>query len=252
MYKVSLIFIAFTLIVFSSCSIVKREAKSKGFEPGMKTDKFLNEISDNNLLNENFRFDRVKVIMTEGGETRRFTANIRYSREQKFLVSVRIIASIEIARIYVDENTIIVLDRFNRNYLTGNTGDLLAKYGLNWNDFPLMFGDLPETATSPDKIKCVNGKVNVALNTIYGNYQAGFDCSMKKLTRLEGKSSQYAINMEFSDFSNSREALYPTNSLFRETKSGTRIDFNFSGYSGFNGIIEKPEKPTRYDIGKIR
>lgn len=251
MHKIGIIFIAFSLMVLSSCSVIKKQAKSGESESDIKSSKFLKEVSGNNLTNSGFRFDRVRVIMTEGGETRRFTANIRYSNEEKFLISVRIISAIELLRIYVDENNIIILDRINRSYLSGATKDVLGKYGMNWNDFPLMFGDLPVTSTSKDKIKCINGKANMALNTLNGNYQVVFDCSMKKLIRVEGASSQYSINMDFKDFSSTREALFPSNSVFKENKTNTRLEFNFSGYSGYNGTIEIPEKPTKYDRGKL-
>ena len=218
----------------------------------MKTEKFLKEVSVKNITESSFRFDRVRVVISEGGETRRVTANIRYSNDGKILVSVRIIASIEIARIYADEYDIIVLDRLNRIYSTGQTADILAKYGLTWNDLPLLFGDLPQKTVSSVKVRCISGKATFPVNTITGSYNAGFDCELKKLIRLEGRSDLYSINMDFNDFNNTREVVFPANIVFNENKSGTRLEFSFSGYSGYNGVIERPDKPSRYDTGKMK
>lgn len=252
MYKVRFIYIALTLIFLSSCSVFKRPVATREGESDMKTGRFLREVSVKNITDNSFRFDRVRVVMTEGGETRRFTANIRYSNDGILLVSVRIIASIEIARIYLDEANLIVLDRLNRIYSTGSTSDILAKYGLNWYDLPLLFGDLPQKAVSSYKIRCIAGKATFPISTITGSYNAGFDCALKKLVKLEGTSPLYSINMDFSDFNNTRDVLFPANIVFMENKSGVKLEFSFSGYSGFNGIIENPDKPSRYDTGKIK
>lgn len=252
MWKYKLISVLTLIMVFSSCSVFKRTAGDGREVKSIRTERFLEDVNNRNITKKGFRFDRIRVVMNEGGETRRFTANIRYSNDGKMLVSVRIIASIEVARIYIDENKIVILDRLNRIYSEGETGSVLAKYGMSWDIMPFLFGDLPSSVVSGERVKCIGGRTNLILNQGSDTYSAGFDCIRGKLTDLSGASGKYSINLNYSGFEASGNIMYPENIRFMENNGVMTLDLSLSGYSEYTGIVEPMEKPSRYDTGRLR
>lgn len=252
MRKIKLISVLAWVLILSSCSVFRRTATDERENIYLRTERFLEDVNDNNVTNRGFRFDRIRVVMNEGGETRRFTANIRYSSEEKMLISVRIIASIEVARIYIDESRIIILDRLNRIYSEGETGAVLGRYGLSWEIMPFLFGDLPSGAVSGERIKCTGGTASLILNLGSENYAAGFDCIRGKLKDLRGATEKYSISMDFREFTTSGKVVYPENIRFREDNAVMTLDLTLSGYSEYTGNIEAVDKPSRYDTGRLR
>lgn len=251
MYKVRLLYILVTLLVLGSCSVFKGPESDRRGDISMRTERFLEEVSSKNLTNEGFRFDRIRVVMEAAGETRRFTANIRYDKNGTMLVSVRIIASIEVARIYLDKERIVVLDRLNRIYTSGETAVVLKKYGLNWDMIPLLFGDLPNGLVSEQRINCVGGTANLMLEKGSDNYNAGFDCNQGKLISLTGSSESFSVSISFKDFIREGSRVYPENIFFNETKSLIAMELSMAGYSGFDGLNTIPDQPSRYDKGRM-
>lgn len=251
MYKLRLLLIVGTSLLLSSCSVFRApESESRG-DMSIRTSRFLQEVSGRNLTNKGFRFDRIRVVMDAAGEKRRFTANIKYDQKGTMLVSVRIIASIEVARIYIDQERIIVLDRLNRIYTTGETETVLKKYGLSWDMVPLLFGDLPDGFASGQRIKCVSGTANLMLAKGSDNYTAGFDCNQGKLINFAGASGNFSVNISFNDFISEGKATFPENVLFREDNSVMEIELSMAGYSGYDGINSVPDRPSRYENGRL-
>ncbi|MCA1757386.1 MAG: DUF4292 domain-containing protein [Bacteroidales bacterium] len=252
MRKVKLISVLAGIFILSSCSVFRRTAADERKNINVRTEQFLEDVNGRNVTNKGFRFDRIRVVMNEGGETRRFTVNIRSDSEGKMLVSVRIIASIEVARIYIDKNKIIILDRLNRIYSEGETREVIGKYGLSWDIMPFLFGDLPSGAGSGERVRCIGGKASLILNLGKDSYVAGFDCLLGKLTDLRGTIENNSISMNFEDFIASGNAMYPENIRFREDNAVMTLDMSLSGYSEYTGIVEPLEKPSRYDTGRLR
>jgi hypothetical protein len=251
MYKIRLAYILVSILLLASCSVFKGPERVKRDDVSYRTERFLEEVGNKNITNQGFRFDRIRVVMDSGGETRRFTASIRYDQKGTMLVSVRIIASIEVARIYLDSERIVILDRLNKIYTTGNTSEVLKKYGMKWDMIPLLFGDLPNGFVSAQRIKCVNGTANLMLEKGDDNYSADFECSQGKLMNFSGSSGIFSASISFQDFIEEANSVYPQSIFFREAKSVISMELSMAGYSGYEGFNSVPERPSRYDNGRM-
>lgn len=251
MYKLRLFYIVGIALLLNSCSVFKSPEKERMEDMSLRTSRFLQEVSGNNLTNHGFRFDRIRVVMDAAGEKRRFTANIKVDQRGTMLVSLRIIASIEVARVYIDNERVVVLDRLNRIYSTGETDKVLAKYGLRWDMMPLLFGDLPEGFITGQRIRCVSGKADLLLRKGVESYNAGFDCNKEKLTSFTGSSGIYSVNIMFRDFIKEGTTFYPENISFMEERSVMKVELSMAGYSEFSGTNSMPDKPSRYENGRI-
>ena len=139
MQKVAILIIITFLI--SGCSTLRRQSKvvPEG-EPSLEVS--LNNIMQKNLTKYNFNVQKAEIQYIEEGRNINMIASLKYRSDGKYLASVRSITGIEIARIFISKDTILVNDRINKKLYYGSTDYLEEKYGISADAIPLLFGDL--------------------------------------------------------------------------------------------------------------
>lgn len=244
----------FTMIV-SSCAGLKRAATNGDSMGGsFEAKKFYGEVGKLNLTGENFRFDRVKVESRNNDETIRFSGNIRYSKEGKILFSARTIGNIELARLYLDNERIIIVDRINRVYSTGNTSDYLERYGLSWNDIIILFGDLPQEVVQAGRVRCENGFSESEAVIAGRKATITMDClnkKMKEISVTEGGNRLGELVAIFSEIRSADNVVYPALVSVAAGSAKFGLEIEYDRYKEFDGIIKRPERPSGYEIMKL-
>jgi hypothetical protein len=253
MFKIKIGIILLITFSISSCSILKRGASGVGNRDGVYRGAFLlRDIRENNLSNESFRIDRMRVLFENESSRHRFSGNIKYLKEGKIIFSARVIAGIEVARIYLDRNDIVVIDRINRIYYSGETNLILSKYGLSWSDIVVLFGDLPPDLYAPDRVKCQNDSLSLIASR--NSVDIGFvvNCQSLKLLNIKsGDKNSGVVTTQFSDEKRVNGFVYPGSVKVVDSKDRFDLDITYDEVSEYSGSFEKPGVPGGYEIEKL-
>ena len=80
----------------------------------------------------------------------------------KYLVSIKSNTGIEIARIYLTEDSVMLNDRLNKKLYYGSASDLKKKYGLTTAILPVIIGDYVNDGKSDEESQnCIDGRLNI-------------------------------------------------------------------------------------------
>ncbi len=202
MYKIVLI--TFVLTLITSCSVLKKSGANRhaiqteniNSEPDVK-------LKERNLSENSFYIQKAEVEIRRGGERERFIASWKYEISGQSLISIRTKTGIEVARIYIDRDTVLVNDRINRILYYGKPGFIKRNYGVPAEYFPLLIGDYIEgSGNNVKEINCKQGKASlgVSLKGILTEYL--IDCNKNKLVGADLYNDKRAKTAElrFFDF----------------------------------------------------
>jgi hypothetical protein len=135
--------IIFISVLVSGCSVA-RHGKNDISEVAISDDpgKLLEIIRVRNLTENSFFIQKAEVdVRTEKGKNR-FISTIKFKKPDNYLVSIKNMTGIEIARIFLSKDSIFVNDRINRKLYRGSSDYLKNKYGVSFFVLPVIFGDI--------------------------------------------------------------------------------------------------------------
>lgn len=250
--QVNIIGFIIAVLLMPSCSAIKRAGTGgRAVNGTYDSRKFFGEVQNQNITNNSFRFDKVKVDAKINGERLRFSGNLRYSKEGRILFSARTIGNIEVARIYIDRENYILVDRINRSYNRGTTATFLKKYGLSWDDLIVVFGDYPASFQVGGRLKCKEGIAETSSKVGERMAIFQFDCSnmkMKEIKIIADSFSGESFNATYGDIRKEEDAVYPGIMSVDGSKGNFDVEVSFDRYRTFEGKISPPSVPSGYDI----
>ncbi|MDT8400502.1 MAG: DUF4292 domain-containing protein [Bacteroidales bacterium] len=190
----------------------------------MSSVKLLGELEDNNILNQPLSVNKILINYENGSEKRRLRANMKTDGMGGILLSIRAFGGIEVARVFIERDSVRMADRINRIYYTGNTEQLAEKYGLKYDYINLFFGDYDRITIKERKIRCENGRVQ--LNDYYTGMEYLVDCNIKKIVEVNGSApgDKGRISGYFSDFREEVGLLYPGSISWKLNNGSTILD----------------------------
>lgn len=246
--------IVFIIILFSSCSVIRRGSESTSEMPSApRNARLLFDVHKNNISENSFRFDRVRVVFEAEGDQKRFSGNVKYDNGGKILFSIRTIGGIEVARVYADRERVILIDRINRVYMEGDTETLFRKYGLSWDDRQVIFGDLPERLTIAVKGRCQDNKAEVPVRLGNRSVLVTVDCNDKKVSEIVVKEDNVdqTFKAVFKDYSRFEGDIFPGTVNIEDSKDLLRLEITYGRYSRLETGIDVPVAPSGYDKGRL-
>jgi len=127
----------------ASCSVTRKERTNVNDKLNRTfSDNTLESIKYQNITSNSFFIQKAEIILLTKNGKERFIANIKFEKPDKYLISIKNITGIEGARIYINEDSILVNDRINKKLYFGNSYNLKKKFGLTIDLIPLIFGDI--------------------------------------------------------------------------------------------------------------
>ncbi len=227
------------IIVLTGCGGIRKTGRNR-VDSG-NAEITLTDVTSQNLSNENFYIQKANVEIENGNTSLTFMATIKYIVPDEYLVSLRLRSGIELARIYLNSDTIMANDRINKIYYSGKPDFLSARYGIPAAVLPVIFGDLvtdPEMNTGP--LKCEDGKVmvNTYIKGLKINYE--INCGSRKsiAMRQEGSYSGAGGEIKYGKFENQGNKTFPKEISIFHKESGSNLKL----------IIEKVESPYNGSI----
>ncbi|MCX6332885.1 MAG: DUF4292 domain-containing protein [Bacteroidia bacterium] len=220
-----IIYIIFLIVVISGCSVLKR-GKTEALYNG--TDAILREaqIEEKNLSNRSFTIQKAEIELDNNGKWVYLIANMRYSREGKYLISIRSKSGIEIGRIFITNDTILANDRVNKKLYYGSARYLESKYGISFGSIPVILGDLMIISERKnEKVECKNGeaKFSERANGRIMDYTVNCDEKKINLAKLNGINGGGSIEIKFRNFLSRGDVTYPGAIEIWENKSQPKI-----------------------------
>ncbi len=189
-------------------------------------DEIAGTLAGQNLSKNSFYIQKAEVEFSEGGKSDRFIATVKFLKEKEYLISIRSRTGLEIARIWLTRDTIVVNDRLNRNLYYGSGNYLEKKYGITIDILPLIFGDfIGNELTTNEKGDCSNMRTSVD-RVVNGNkIRYTIDCNRNKIIRAikESGNGSSAFEIEYSNFKKKEGMWIPANIEFNDVTRGINI-----------------------------
>lgn len=236
-------FLLLVLIVLSGgCSVLKKSERGElsPREENAKSE-FAGSIAENNLSRRNFFIRKAEITVTSSKSTDRFDANIRF-KSDSLLISIRSRIGIEAARALLTHDTILINDKVNKKLLTGSTGKLEGKYGIDLSMIFALLGDfIIDKKDEQRMIKCQNGFYKDSFIVNERRVEYTVDCKRKKITSayFEGTLTTGNINIVFGSFRNMGGLLLPGVIEMKDDLSELKINLEIDNAEiGWNGFIE--------------
>lgn len=212
----------------TGCSGIRRAGKATGDDrPGKGGPVTFENIVTQNISNQNYFIEKAEIDVDAGGTGVSFMATVKFVMPDEYLISLRMIAGIEAARIYINSDTVLVNDRINRILYYGDPDKLGAKYGITPELIPVLFGDFISDETGKgSQNDCQDGKVFLDTFVKGAKLVYEVDCNKKKISGLqqEGSLNNSLSRLNYSDYIKSGNMLTPSFIRFIHNSSGSRVD----------------------------
>lgn len=211
MQKVGYILIITALTI--GCSVTK--VKGPGYDDGLKdieNEKLIDNILKKNITTRNFYIQKAEIEISGSGETNKLFGSIKFENPDKFLFSLRSRTGLEIVRIFISDDTILVNDRINRKLYCGRPSYLKMKYGLSASVLPVMFGDFIDGEILDNiKLKCLDGNFNTARIVEGMKLMYYIDCRIGKTVLMTTESSLKLkeVEIRYKDFFKKDKSIIP-------------------------------------------
>jgi len=226
-----IITIVILMLLFTGCFVKRvKRGSDYGVLSEVSREKLDKVLKNQNITNESFFIEKadIEVIGQEG--KRRLIASLKFSKPDQYLLSVRNKTGIELARIFLSPDTLLVKDRINRKQYCASPNYLSKEYGLKLYVLPVVFGDFVGSNILEDSVgRCIKGILNVDALVLGTKLTYSVDCSLSKsiLTKSENGLDKVGIEMRFKEFYKSGKRWIPQeieiSDLQREVKISIKI-----------------------------
>lgn len=203
-----------SLIIFTllGCSGIKRAGRSAADISGggdFTSDEIL---KSRNLTNNNFFIQKAEVEISTEEISGKFIASIKFVVPDQFLISIRSRTGIEVARMFLSDDTVLINDRINRKLYHGDPEFVNIKYGIPVDIMPILLGDYVSGNEQDSKPEKCSGGLTKLGSTVKGlkvNYTV--DCRKAKIVKAEqeGSMSNIISEIEYDDFERIGNIIMP-------------------------------------------
>ena len=147
--------IVLLLFVAQQCKNIKEVTKeTANLEKSVTYEEFLKRIPTQSF-DTSILIRDVDIRFQEGESVTRIQAILKFIPQKGILASLQGPLNIEIARIYVTEDSLKIIDRINKTYMSGPFEELIA-----FMRFPFNYNDLPDILFNRYKAHLPDCKIN--------------------------------------------------------------------------------------------
>ncbi len=239
--------------VFTGC-----KAKHKVIHSTTPTTEKSNEVLFGDVLNENISYNtfsaRLNVSLSSGTRSLSSRATIRIVKDNALQVSVQPLFGVEMFRLHVDPDSVVVLDRMNKRYMKESIATLKEFYPVGFDYYTLQSVFTNSLFVSNKKSVVRNDYRRFAYTrTTDKNYflttddpESGIEYSFTVngddriiFTHLAHPSNEYSLQWSYGDFILLEGGVFPhkMNTSIALSERRINTDFLFSDI-----VINEPMK----------
>ncbi|HEX2968061.1 MAG TPA: DUF4292 domain-containing protein [Bacteroidales bacterium] len=238
-----IVYVYIMILLVSGCSGIKRTGKSRDEgRTGKSYEISSDEILLNNLNRQNFYIQKANIDFESADFSLSSVATIKFVQPDEYLISVKVLTGMEIARIYLNSDTVMMNDRINRKFYYGKPGVLGARFGIPFEIFPVIFGDFISSDVKKEELKCIDNVINIDTYIKGLKLQYNINCTNRKATSVKPVGySGVPIQVSFMNFRNEKSVVFPQQISLTHNESGSKLNIN----------IEKIELPWSGELGFV-
>ena len=240
------------LIVYIGCvamllAVASCKSSKKAVREGSSARKGHTEFFEK-LEQDAFRFEtltaRMKVNLDLPDNSMGSRVDLKMVKDEAFQLSVQPFLGIEVARIWVSTDSIIVLDRMNKRYVAEDLAALKGQTPIDFNFYNLqalftnrIFLPGAQAVTEKDyrrfSLKQDDGNAQVSVKDALGLiYRFAVDRENKLTeTFITEKSEKYSVQWNYRDFRVVDKQIFPMQmnvSVITDGKTQGGMEFNFN------------------------
>lgn len=193
-----------------------------------------------NLTSNGFNIQKAEIEIKTKERTEKLLGSIKFEYPDKYLISIKSKSGIEIARAYLNKDSVLVNDRINKKMYYDSAGRIKIRFGFSGSEIPLIFGDFYKDKTLANNANCINGimELDESLKGTKINYV--IDCRDAKIQKsvIMNSRNEAAIAILYGNYIKYMSGLYPGIISIVDLQKETKIEIK----------IKKLESPW---IGKI-
>ncbi len=188
----------------TGCAVLKNshERENTSINNLNKND-LIEVINSQNINTKGFYISKADISISAQNGTEKILGTVKYESIGKMLISLRSKTGIEIARIFISNDTLLVNDRINKKLYKGTSAYIKSKYGIPFSAIPVVFGDyVTGKGQNRTENKCTEGRLILEedLGRLKINYV--IDCNRGKSisAKLEDNIGKEKISIEYNKF----------------------------------------------------
>jgi outer membrane lipoprotein-sorting protein len=136
-------YILFIVIFIAGCSVFNHSADSRIEDIGIGNRKPVIEYAkDKNLSSNSFYIKNMAISIFSGKDENKLNGSLRFESPDKFLISMRSKSGIEVSRIFINKDSVYIVDRIKRKVYCSSVKYIEDKYGIPFVMLPVLLGDL--------------------------------------------------------------------------------------------------------------
>lgn len=229
------------IILMGSCSALRKgESGTEGIAgKNLGYDAIIESVIENNITSEGFILRKGRIEIEGGSFDGSYGLYARYNSRGDLNASVRGPLGIEVIRLLSIDGQVYLIDRLGRTVYTGNTNEILRKYGLPENVIAIILGDFSsdgkDTYSMPGResmvVKGDAKNLERVVNICVDEEKVCEEIYRDILTGNE-------VQLKYERFTNSEEKKYASEIFMELKKSNLRIKMKIEDLScGFDGDI---------------
>jgi hypothetical protein len=164
---------------------------------------FITKVEEQNITKENFNISKADIEIVSDSDRKALIASVKFCKPDKYLISIKSKTGIEVARIYITNDTLLINDRFNRIQYYGSPGVLYDRYGITNELFSLVFGDYKDfKRINNDDYICKDDILEIICAEKNTEIIYRIDCSRNKVIAaiLKSQDGRRELIFTFTDF----------------------------------------------------
>jgi hypothetical protein len=198
------------LVLLTGCSALKSgKTNSENVSPRYLD---LQKIIARNLSANDFYIKKAEVRIDIGNKKQTLLASVKYKETGSWLISLKSNIGIEVARVYITADTLLINYRLEKKLYYGKTNIIEKKYGIPFKAIPIIFGDfIEENFIDIDSIRCAGAKnaMNIKFDKV--NLEYFISCRDSKIVSSNLKNQENkVIQFAYSKIRLSDSKKYPS------------------------------------------
>jgi hypothetical protein len=156
-------------------------------------------VEKQNITNHNFFIEKIEFKLKDLDGSQNGFGSVKFVLPDKYLISIKSRTGIEVARIFITTDTLLINDRINKKLYCGSNGYLQSKYGITTSVLPVLFGDyINNTIRCNDLETCQRGRTRSEgkINEVEILYI--LDCGLSKIIKAVPRNGRGENGMEIA------------------------------------------------------
>ena len=190
-----------------------------------------NEIQGNlgefNISLNNFFISKAEIEIVTPDKSEKLLGSFKFVLPGKYLISLRTRSGMEVVRVLLTNDTLLLNDRINKKLYYGSPLYLKRMYGFTPALLPLIFGDfLSDNGNDTLKLKCVEGIADIKGYVKGSKISYIFNCRKRKSIGafIENSLDQKEVEIAYEKFVENPDYLIPQDIKISELKSKFKIE----------------------------